>query len=67
MLEVLRVKRAAFDTYAWRSNHEEFTPDAVDVSDLAATKEVAEQVESERRIIELQRSRLRMEEADGSP
>ena len=41
MLEVLGVKRAEFDAYARRSDLKEFTPDAVDVSDLAATKEVA--------------------------
>ena len=36
----------------------------MDISDLAATKDVAAQVESERRIIELERKRLRMEEED---
>jgi superfamily II DNA or RNA helicase len=66
MLEVLRVKRAEFDAYARRSDLKEFTPDAVDVSDLAATREVAEQVESERRIIELERRRLRMEDGGKS-
>jgi hypothetical protein len=38
----------------------------VDISDLAATKELAAQVESERRIIELERRRLRMEGKDRS-
>ena len=45
-----------------QSDLKDITPDAVDISDLDATKEVAAQVESERRIIELERKRLRMEE-----
>jgi SNF2 family DNA or RNA helicase len=62
ILEVLGVKRAEFDEYARRSDLKDITPDAVDISDLAATKEVAAQVESERRIIELERRRLLLEE-----
>ena len=64
ILEVLGAKRAEFDEYARRSDLKDLTPDAVDISDLAATKDVAAQVESERRIIELERRRLRMEEED---
>jgi SNF2 family DNA or RNA helicase len=64
ILEVLGVKRAEFDAYARRSDLKELTPDAVDISDLAAAKEIAAQVESERHIIELERSRLRLEEED---
>jgi hypothetical protein len=66
ILEVLGVKRAEFDAYARRSDLKEITPDAVDISDLAAAKEVAAQVESERHIIDLERSRLRLEEEDKS-
>ncbi len=66
ILEVLGVKRAEFDEYARRSDLKDITPDAVDISDLSATKEVAAQVESERRIIELERRRLRLEEEDKS-
>jgi len=62
ILEVLGVKRAEFDAYARRSDLKDMTPDAVDISDLAATREVAAQAESERRIIELERKRLRMAE-----
>ena len=64
ILEVLGAKRAEFDEYARRSDLKDLTPDAVDISDLAATKDVAAQVESERRIIELERRRLRLEEED---
>jgi hypothetical protein len=62
ILEIVGRKRAEFDEYARRSDLKEVTPDSVDISDLAATKDVAAQVESERRIIELERERLRMEE-----
>jgi len=62
MLEILRVKADEFNEYARRSDLKEVTPDSVDISDLAATKDVAAQVESESRIIELERERLRFEE-----
>ena len=38
------------------------SPDAVDISDLNAAKEVGSQAEAERRIIELERKRLRTED-----
>jgi hypothetical protein len=44
-----------------RSELKDHSPDAVDVSDLKAADEVGTQVEAERRIIELERKRLRME------
>jgi SNF2 family DNA or RNA helicase len=66
ILEILGVKRAEFDEYARRSDLKDLTPDSVDISDLATTKEVAAQVESERRIVELERRRLRLEEEDKS-
>jgi superfamily II DNA or RNA helicase len=66
ILEILGRKRAEFDEYARRSDLKEVTPDSVDISDLAATKDVAAQVESERRIIDLERKRLRFEEEDKS-
>jgi SNF2 family DNA or RNA helicase len=62
ILEILGRKRAEFDEYARRSDLKEVTPDSVDISDLAATKDVAAQVESESRIIELERERLRFGE-----
>lgn len=64
ILEILGIKRAEFDEYARRSDLKDLTPDAVDISDMATTKDVAAQVESEHRIIELERRRLRMEEED---
>ena len=61
MLEILRVKADEFDEYARRSDLKDITPDAVDISDLTATKEAATQAENERRIVEMERKRLRME------
>jgi superfamily II DNA or RNA helicase len=66
ILEVLGVKRAEFDEYARRSDLKDITPDSVDISDLATTKKVAAEAENERRIIELERKRLRFEEAEKS-
>jgi ATP-dependent Clp protease ATP-binding subunit ClpA len=39
-------------------------PDAVNISDLAAAKEAATRAENERRIVEMERKRLRVEEAE---
>jgi hypothetical protein len=60
MLEILETKSALFDEYV---RHREVgkSPDAVDVSDLNAAKEVGNQVEAERRTIEMERKRLRVE------
>jgi superfamily II DNA or RNA helicase len=60
MLEILETKAALFDEYV-RHSEVGRSPDAVDVSDLNATKEVGNQVEAERRIIEMERKRLRVE------
>jgi hypothetical protein len=64
MLEILRVKADEFNEYARRSDLKEVTPDAVDISDLTAAAQVASQAENERRIVEMERKRLRMEEAE---
>jgi hypothetical protein len=64
MLEILRVKADEFDEYARRSDLKDITPDAVDISDLTTAAQVASQAENERRIVELERKRLRMEEAE---
>lgn len=40
---------------------EDHSPDAVDVSDLKAAQDVGTQLEAERRIIEMERKRLRLE------
>ena len=61
MLDILATKAVLFDEYVRRSELKDHSPDAVDVSDLKAADEVGSQVEAERRIIELERKRLRME------
>ncbi len=64
MLDILAAKAFLFDEYARRSQLAESTPDAVDVSDLAAAQEAATQAEAERRIVELERKRLRIDGQD---
>jgi hypothetical protein len=64
MLEILRVKADEFNEYARRSDLNDVTPDAVDISDLAAAKEAATRPENERRIVEAERKRLRVEEKE---
>ena len=67
MLELLHGKRVVFDEYARRSNLADNSPDAVDVSDLAATKAAASEAEAERRteeIIEKEQRRLQQVAAD---
>lgn len=64
MLELLHGKRVVFDEYARRSDLADNSPDAIDVSDLTATKAAASEVEAERRtkeIIEKEQRRLRAE------
>ena len=64
MLELLHGKRVVFDEYARRSDLADNSPDAVDVSDLTATKAAASEAEAERRtkeIIEKEQRRLRQE------
>jgi hypothetical protein len=61
MLDMLATKADLFDEYVRRSELKDHSPDAVDVSDLRAADEVGSQVEAERRIIEMERKRLRME------
>jgi SNF2 family DNA or RNA helicase len=59
MLELLHGKRVAFDESARRSDLAESTPDAIDVTDLAAAKEVASRAEAQRTIVETEQQRLR--------
>jgi SNF2 family DNA or RNA helicase len=61
MLELVAAKAILFDEYVRRSELKDQSPDAVDVSDLKAAKEVGTQAEAERQIIEMERKRLRME------
>jgi SNF2 family DNA or RNA helicase len=63
MLELVAAKAVLFDEYVRRSELKDQSPDAVDVSDLKAANEAGTQAEAERRIIELERKRLRMEAA----
>jgi SNF2 family DNA or RNA helicase len=64
MLEILATKAVLFDEYIRRSELKETTPDAVDISDMKATREAVSQVEAERRIVEMERKRLRLESED---
>ena len=64
MLDLTKAKRAEFDEYARRSDLAAATPDAIDISDLAAVAEVASQAEAERRIVAAERERLGMTAAD---
>ena len=66
MLEILAAKAVLFDEYVRRSELKDQSPDAIDVSDLNTAREVGSQAEAERRIIELERKRLRMEAASSS-
>jgi hypothetical protein len=63
MLDVLATKAVLFDEYVRRSELKELTPDAVDVSDMQATRDIVTQAEAERRIVELERRRLGMQPA----
>jgi hypothetical protein len=58
MLELTAAKRAEFDEYARPSDLASATPDAIDISDLAAVAEVASQAERERQIVTAERARL---------
>jgi superfamily II DNA or RNA helicase len=64
MVDILQVKRAEFDEYARRSDLAASTPDAMDITDLDKAREVASSAEQERRILEQERKRLRVETAD---
>jgi superfamily II DNA or RNA helicase len=65
MLDILATKTVLFDEYVRRSELKDHSPDAVDISDLKAAGEVGGQVDAERRIIEMERKRLRLE--SGAP
>jgi SNF2 family DNA or RNA helicase len=58
ILELLHGKRLAFDEYARRSDMARATPDAVDVSDLAAAAKAATPAELQRQIVDDERRRL---------
>ncbi len=66
MLEILAAKSVLIDEYVRRSELKDLAPDAVDVSDLRKTQEAVSQAEAERRIVEAERKRLRLE-SEGAP
>ncbi len=61
MLEVLAAKTALFDEYARRSELKDISPEAVDISDIDATKDASTQAQAEYRIIEMERKRLQVD------
>lgn len=61
MLDILANKSILFDEYVRRSELKDVSPDAVDVSDADATRQVVSQAEAERRIVEMERRRLGLE------
>jgi SNF2 family DNA or RNA helicase len=65
MLEVLGRKAALFDEYVRKSELTEASAFAIDVSDLPIVEDVASQVEAERRIIEMERKRLGLDDQPG--
>lgn len=58
MLEILAGKATLFNEYVRRSDLKDATPDAVDVSGVDVTREVASQAELERRIVAAEQRRL---------
>jgi hypothetical protein len=61
MLEVLAAKTALFDEYARRSELKDISPEAIDISDIDATKDASTHAQAEYRIIEMERKRLQVE------
>ena len=62
MLVILARKSALFAEYVRQSAMKDATPESVDITNDDRTTEVASQAEQERRIIELERRRLGLEE-----
>ena len=62
MLLILARKSALFAEYVQKSSMKEATPEAVDVTDDQSTNDVASLAEQERRIIELERRRLGLDQ-----
>ncbi len=65
MLEVLGRKGALFDEYVRRSAIAQASADTIDVSTLPIVEGVAAQAELERRIIEMERKRLGLDDRQG--
>ena len=64
MLEILAGKATLFNEYVRRSDIKDATPDAVDVSGVDATRDIASQAELERLIVAAEQRRLGIIEAD---
>ena len=62
MLVTLARKSALFAEYVQRSAMKDAAPEAVDITNDDLTIEVVSQAEQERRIIELERRRLELED-----
>jgi superfamily II DNA or RNA helicase len=67
MLEILAGKTTLFNEYVRRSELKEATPDAVDVSGVDVTRDVAGQAELERRIVAVEQRRLGIVEQEPRP
>ncbi len=67
MLEILAGKATLFNEYVRRSDLKDATPDAVDVSGVDATRDVASQTELERRIVAAEQRRLGIIASDDRP
>ena len=67
MLEILADKATLFNEYVRRSDLKDATPDAVDVSGVNATRDVASQAELERRIVATEQRRLGIVAQDERP
>jgi SNF2 family DNA or RNA helicase len=65
MLEALGRKAALFDEYVRKSELTQASAVAVDVSDIPTVDGVASQTEAERRIIEVERKRLGLDDQPG--
>ena len=65
MLETLGRKAALFDEYVRKSELTEASAFAIDVSELPIVEDVASQAEAERRIIEMERKRLGLDDQPG--
>jgi hypothetical protein len=61
---VVEIVGGRVSDYARRSDLKDVAPGAVDISGPAAAKETATRAENERRIVEMERKRLRTAEAE---
>ena len=67
MLEILFRKELLFDEYVRKSELKNASSDAVDISHLETTRDVANVAEAERRIVQIERRRLGISHAEATP